>query len=72
MSHPITYILNKCEMHLLKWNPWALFNGPNVSKDRIVGGSDPAAQTTDLLSLKEKSEKHPVKNKCMHFTLGKK
>lgn len=43
MSHPITYILNKCEMHLLKWNPWAPFNGPNVSKDRIVGGSDPAA-----------------------------
>lgn len=71
MSHPITYILNKCEMHLLKWNPWAPFNGPNVSKDRIVGGSDPAAQATNLLSLKEKSGKHHVKNKCMCFTLGK-
>lgn len=72
MSHPITYILSKCEIHLLKWNPWAPFNGPNVSKDRIVGGSDPAAQTTNLLSLKEKSGKHPVeKNNCMHFALGK-
>lgn len=71
MSHPITYILNKCEMHLLKWNPWVPFNGPNVSKDRIVGGSDPAAQTTDLLFLKEKSGKHYIKNKCTYFTLGK-
>lgn len=71
MSHPIAYILNKCEMHLLKQNPWAPFNGPNVHKDGIVGGSDPAAQTTNLLSLKEKSGKHHVKNKCTYFTLGK-
>jgi hypothetical protein len=37
-----------------------------------VGGSYPAAQTADLLSLKEKSGKHHEKNnKSMHFTLGK-
>lgn len=71
MSHAITYILNKCEIHLLKWNPWAPFNGPNVSKDRIVAGSDPAAQTTNLLSLKEKSGKHHEKKKVCISPLKK-
>lgn len=37
----------------------------------IGGGSDPAARATNLLSLKEKSGKHHIKNKCTHFTLGK-
>lgn len=67
MSHPITYILNKCEMHLLKWNPRALFEWAKCLQGQNRGRKQSSCSDCKSFVLERKIRKSEKKiiNVCI-------